>query len=444
MRQSFFIKTYGCQMNVYDSEKIVELMTNNGYRQSSNLEDSDIAIFNTCHIREKAAEKLYSDLGRISKYKENKIKSGSSMKIIVTGCVAQAEGDEIKKRNKSVDLIFGPQNYQNLVDALKVKNEKYVYADFLCEEKFESLPIKNSREISRLVTIQEGCDKFCSFCVVPYTRGAEFSRPVEGIFFEVKKLVEMGAKEVILLGQNVSSYNSNIFKDGKEVSVKLSKLCNLISSISGLERIRYLTSHPNDIKNDLINEHCNNKKLMPFLHLPIQTGSDRILKRMNRNHLRNDYIKLVRRIKSKINNMAFSSDFIVGYPGETENDFDQTIDLIEQVGFASSYSFKYSPRAGTKSSLKHLDIVNEDVSDLRLKKIQRLLNKQQEEFNLNFLNKNEEVLFTDKGKKNNQFVGRTKYLQPVHVLSNVNIIGKKLIVNLENLTSFSFHGKIIN
>ena len=262
--------------------------------------------------------------------------------------------------------------------------------------------------------------------------------------FEVKKLVEMGAKEVILLGQNVSSYNSNIFEDGTEVSVKLSKLCNLISSISGLERIRYLTSHPNDIKNDLINEHYNNKKLMPFLHLPIQSGSDRILKKMNRNHLRNDYIKLVKKIKSKINNMAFSSDFIVGYPGETENDFDQTIDLIEQVGFASSYSFKYSPRAGTQSSLKHLDIVNEDVSDLRLKKIQRLLNKQQEEFNLNFIDKNEEVLFTDKGKKNNQFVGRTKYLQPVHVLSNVNIIGKKLIVNLENLTSFSFHGKIIN
>ena len=267
---------------------------------------------------------------------------------------------------------------------------------------------------------------------------------VEGIFFEVKKLVEMGAKEVILLGQNVSSYNSNIFEDGAEVSVKLSKLCNLISSISGLERIRYLTSHPNDIKNDLINEHCNNKKLMPFLHLPIQSGSDSILKKMNRNHLRNDYLKLVKKIKSKINNMAFSSDFIVGYPGETEDDFNQTIDLIEQVGFASSYSFKYSPRAGTHSSLKHLDIINEDVADLRLKKIQRLLNKQQEEFNLNFIDKNEEVLFTDNGKKNNQFVGRTKYLQPVHVFSNVDIIGRKLIVNLENLTSFSFHGKIIN
>ena len=444
MKQSFFIKTYGCQMNVYDSEKIIELMTSGGYRQSSNPEESDIAIFNTCHIREKAAEKLFSDLGRISKYKENKIKSGSSMKIIVTGCVAQAEGDEIKKRNKSVDLIFGPQNYQNITDALEGKNEKYVYSDFLCEDKFESLPIRNSHEISRLVTIQEGCDKFCSFCVVPYTRGAEFSRPVEGIFLEVKKLVEMGAKEVILLGQNVSSYNSNVFEEGIRVSVKLSKLCNLISNITGLERIRYLTSHPNDIENDLINEHYTNKKLMPFLHLPIQSGSDKILKRMNRNHSRNDYINLVRNIKSKINNMAFSSDFIVGYPGETEYDFDQTIDLIEHVGFASSYSFKYSPRAGTQSSLKHLNVVNDNVSDLRLKKIQELLNKQQSEFNLKFIDKNEEVLFTDKGKKNNQFVGRTKYLQPVHVLCNRNIIGKKLEVNLESLTSFSFHGKIIN
>ncbi len=444
MKQSFFIKTYGCQMNVYDSEKIVELMTNSGYEQSSNLEESDIAIFNTCHIREKAAEKLYSDLGRISKYKENKIKTGGYMKIVVTGCVAQAEGDEIKKRNKSVDLILGPQNYQNIAEALKAKNKKYVYADFLCEEKFESLPIRNSHEVSRLVTIQEGCDKFCSFCVVPYTRGAEFSRPVEGIFIEVKKLVEMGAKEVILLGQNVSSYSSNIMEDGEEVSVNLSKLCNLISSIDGLDRIRYLTSHPNDIKSDLINEHCTNKKLMPFLHLPIQSGSDRILKKMNRNHLRNDYIELVKRIKLKINNIAFSSDFIVGYPGETENDFDQTIDLIEQVGFASSYSFKYSPRAGTQSSLKHLDLVNENVSNLRLKKIQSILNKQQEEFNLKFIDRNVEVLFTERGKKINQFVGRTKYLQPVHVVSEKNIIGKKLIVNLENLTSFSFHGKIIN
>jgi len=444
MKQSFFIKTYGCQMNVYDSEKIVELMTSSGYRQSSNPEESDIAIFNTCHIREKAAEKLFSDLGRISKYKENKIKSGSSMKIIVTGCVAQAEGDEIKKRNKSVDLIFGPQNYQSITDALEAKSEKYVYADFLCEDKFESLPIRNSHEISRLVTIQEGCDKFCSFCVVPYTRGAEFSRPVEGIFLEVKKLAEMGAKEVILLGQNVSSYNSDIFEGGVEVSVKLSKLCNLISNVGGIERIRYLTSHPNDIKNDLINEHYTNNKLMPFLHLPIQSGSDKILKKMNRNHSRNDYINLVKKIKSKINNMAFSSDFIVGYPGETEYDFDQTVDLIEQVCFSSSYSFKYSPRAGTQSSLKHLDVINDKVLDLRLKKIQEILNKQQKEFNFKFIDKSEEVLFTDKGKKTNQFVGRTKYLQPVHVLSNKNIIGKKLMVKLENLTSFSFHGKIIN
>ena len=246
--------------------------------------------------------------------------------------------------------------------------KKYNFTNFLCKEKFESLPIKNSHDVSRLVTIQEGCDKFCSFCVVPFTRGAEFSRPVEGIYLEVKKLVEMGAKEVTLLGQNVSSYQSNVFENGKEVSVKLSKLCNLISKIEGLERLRYLTSHPKDIGDDLIDEHLNNKKLMPFLHLPIQSGSDKILKKMNRNHSRIDYINLVRKIRLKNKNMAFSSDFIVGYPGESDNDFSETLDLIDQVKFASSYSFKYSPRPGTSSSLKHLNIIDEQTQDLRLKK----------------------------------------------------------------------------
>ena len=419
-------------------------MKRQGYRYSTKIEESDIAIFNTCHIREKASEKLFSDLGRIAIFKENKIKSGSSMKIIVTGCVAQAEGEEIKKRSKCVDLIFGPQNYQNITEALREKKERFNYTDFLCEEKFERLPISTNKEISKLVTIQEGCDKFCSFCVVPYTRGAEYSRSVEGIFQEIKGLVSLGAKEVVLLGQNVSSYKSYVLDENKEIEVRLSKLCQLISKIKGLDRIRYLTSHPKDIDNDLIYEHSTNKKLMPFLHLPVQTGSDKILNKMNRNHSRNDYIQLVSKIRSKVKKMAFSSDFIVAYPGESDDDFQQTLDLIEKIKFASSYSFIYSPRPGTHSSLKHINLVDDKTAEVRLKKIQSLLNRQQSEFNHNFLDSNEEVLFTDRGKKDNQFVGRTQYLQPVHVISKKNLIGKRLNVKLESLTSFSFHGRIIN
>ncbi len=442
MTNSFFIKTYGCQMNVYDTEKIVEIMTREGFQRSLNIEDSDVAIFNTCHIREKAAEKLYSDLGRIAIYKENKIKSGKKMQIVVTGCVAQAEGDEIKKRNKSVDLIFGPQNYHTIVDALKKKLYGNTFTEFLCDQKFETLTTSTKKETSKLVTIQEGCDKFCSFCVVPYTRGAEYSRKVEGIFNEVKELVEIGAKEITLLGQNVSSYKSSVFEKKIKVEVNLAKLLKIISRIDGLERIRYLTSHPNDIDDDLISQHALNEKLMPFLHLPIQSGSNKILKKMNRNHTKSDYINLVKRIKSKIRDMAFSSDFIVGYPGESDDDFNQTLDLIDNVRFASSYSFKYSPRPGTLSSLKHPNIVDDNTASSRLQKLQSLLNQQQNEFNSEFVGNIEEVLFTENGKLENQYVGRTKYLQPVHVVSKSNIIGKTLKVHLRDLTSFSFHGSI--
>ncbi len=442
MTNSFFIKTYGCQMNVYDTEKIVEIMTREGFQRSLNIEDSDVAIFNTCHIREKAAEKLYSDLGRIAIYKENKIKSGKKMQIVVTGCVAQAEGDEIKKRNKSVDLIFGPQNYHTIVDALKKKLYGNTFTEFLCDQKFETLTTSTKKETSKLVTIQEGCDKFCSFCVVPYTRGAEYSRKVEGIFNEVKELVEIGAKEITLLGQNVSSYKSSVFEKKIKVEVNLAKLLKIISRIDGLERIRYLTSHPNDIDDDLISQHASNEKLMPFLHLPIQSGSNKILKKMNRNHTKSDYINLVKRIKSKIRDMAFSSDFIVGYPGESDDDFNQTLDLIDNVRFASSYSFKYSPRPGTLSSLKHPNIVDDNTASSRLQKLQSLLNQQQNEFNSEFVGNIEEVLFTENGKLENQYVGRTKYLQPVHVFSKSNIIGKTLKVHLRDLTSFSFHGSI--
>ena len=444
MNDSFFIKTYGCQMNVYDSEKISDIMRSQGYSQSESVENSDVAIFNTCHIREKASEKLFSDLGRIAIYKDNRMKAGRSMKVVVTGCVAQAEGEEIKKRSKAVDLILGPQNYQSLATALKKTSTEKIYTDFLCDDKFDSLPPSSTPEVSKLITVQEGCDKFCSFCVVPYTRGSEYSRNVENIFQEAQHLVSQGAKELTLLGQNVSSFKSNIFEKGKNVDVGLANLCRIISKLDGLERIRYLTSHPKDIDDLLINEHLENQKLMPFLHLPVQSGSDKILKKMNRNHSQKDYIELIKQIRSKIKNIAFSSDFIVGYPGESDKNFDETLELIEKVNFASSYSFKYSPRPGTQSSIKHTDIVDEKVSSLRLNKIQSVLNKQQKEFNESFLSKNVKVLFTSLGKKKDQYVGRTPHLQPVHVTSNKNIVGRTFDVKLENLTSFSFHGKILN
>ncbi len=441
MEQFFFIKTYGCQMNEYDSEKLNELLQFNGYLPTSNIERSDIAILNTCNIREKASEKLYSDLGRLSIFKENKRKLGKKMHIIVTGCVAQAEGKEILKRNKGVDYIFGPQNFHQLPKILRENETRKVHNDFLYEEKFKSFIPTTKKAVSKLVTIQEGCDKFCSFCVVPYTRGAEFSRSVEDIYAEVNSLVNNGAKEITLLGQNVSSYKSNIFKSGIEEAVNLAKLCKVLSEISKLQRIRYLTSHPIDIDKQLIREHKINSKLMPFLHLPIQSGSNKILKEMNRKHDKNFYLDLISKIKNENKNMAFSSDFIVGYPGENEKDFEETLEVIEKVKFASSYSFKYSDRPGTPAAISKKNI-EEDIANKRLKKIQELLNSQQREFNLSFLDRTVEVLFINEGKKNNQFVGRTPHLQPVHVISKKNIIGELRKVKINNLTSFSFHGEL--
>tara|TARA_B100000029_G_scaffold51416_1_gene46757 strand:- start:538 stop:1869 length:1332 start_codon:yes stop_codon:yes gene_type:complete len=443
MNQSFFIKTYGCQMNDYDSDKMEELLTFNGFNKVTNFEKSDVAILNTCHIRKKASDKLYSDLGRLSIFKENKNKLGKQMQIIVTGCVAQAEGEEIIKRNKSVDYVIGPQNFHIIPDLVRKKNSSKVYTDFLCEEKFESLPVSNVKNISRLVTIQEGCDKFCTFCVVPYTRGAEYSRPVEDIFAEVLQYSKFGTSEITLLGQNVSSYSSRIYEDSKKKEVPLSGLLKILSRISGLKRIRYLTSHPSDITDELISEHKKNKLVMPFLHLPIQSGSNEILKLMNRKHTKEEYLRIIKKIKKEVPKMAFSSDFIVGYPGESDTNFEETLDLIEKVGFASSYSFKYSPRPGTPASTKK-NFIDESTSNMRLKKIQELLNKQQRYFNDSFIGKTMDVLISGKGKKENQYVGRTPYLQPVHIMSSKSLTGKILKIKIESLTSFSFHGKILN
>ena len=442
MNKSFFIKTYGCQMNSYDSEKINDLLLFNGFKKADDIENTDVAILNTCHIREKASEKLYSDLGRLSVFKKNKEKLGKKFSIIVMGCVAQAEGEEIISRNNSVDYVVGPQNIQAIPKLLKNKIFEKIHINFLSEEKFKSLTLSKTNKISSLITVQEGCDKFCSFCVVPYTRGAEFSRPVEDIYAEVNDVVKKGSSEVILLGQNVSSYESVIY-DSKEKTLKLGGLCNIISKIPNLKRIRYLTSHPNDIDDNLINEHAKNKKLMPFLHLPIQSGSDKILKKMNRKHTQKEYLDLIKKIKLAIPHMAFSSDFIVGYPGETEEDFEKTVDLANKVKFASSYSFIYSARPGTPASVKK-DKINEEIKKKRLNYLQNILTNHQNEFNQMALDKEVEVLITDFGKKEDQYVGRTPHLQPVHVYSSKNLIGKILNIKIERLTSFSFHGKILN
>ena len=441
MPKSFFIKTYGCQMNVYDSEKINDLLLLNGFKKTENIEKTDVAILNTCHIRERASEKLYSDLGRLSIFKKNREKIGKKLSIVVMGCVAQAEGEEIVNRNNFVDYVVGPQNIQAIPNLLKEKEYEKVHIDFLSEEKFESLKPSQSNKISRLITIQEGCDKFCSFCVVPYTRGAEFSRPLEDIYAETYDAVKKGCMEVTLLGQNVSSYKSTVY-EGKEKNIQLENLCNTISKIPNLKRIRYLTSHPNDINDNLINEHAKNKKMMPFLHLPIQSGSDKILKKMNRKHTKRQYLELIKKIRCKVPKMAFSSDFIVGYPGETEEDFENTVSLVNAVKFASSYSFVYSARPGTPASIQK-DFNSVEVKKKRLNYLQEILNNHQNNFNKMFLGQEVEILVTDYGKKENQYVGRTPHLQPVHVFSSKNLIGRILNIKIETLTSFSFHGKIL-
>ena len=443
MDQSFFVKTYGCQMNQYDSEKIDELLVHNGFKKAKNLEMSDVAILNTCHIREKASEKFYSDLGRLSVFKKNKEKLGEKMQIVVMGCVAQAEGQEVIKRNTLVDYVVGPQNIQSIPRLLKTKSVEKVHTNFLYKQKFSSFPKSYLEGASRQITIQEGCDKFCSFCVVPYTRGNEYSRSVEEIYAEAKNLVEKGALEINLLGQNVSSYNSYIFEKSEKKTIDLSDLCNILSSLPELKRIRYITSHPSDINDKLIFEHKNNKKLMPFLHLPVQSGSNKILKKMNRKYTKENYIDLINKIKFEVKNMAFSSDFIVGYPGETDDDFQDTLELIDKVIYASSYSFKYSPRIGTPASLIK-DQIDDSILNKRLNKIQKVLNDQQKKFNETFLDQEVDVLFTNFGKKNNQYVGRTSFLQPVHVFSSRNLIGKILKIKIERLTSFSFHGRILS
>ena len=430
-------------MNFYDSEKIKDLLKPLNYMHSESPEDCELAILNTCHIREKASDKMYSDIGRLANYKKNKIALGKNMTIAICGCVAQAEGKEIIKRNKDVDIILGPQNYHLLPKILKEKHksEQYIENNFPKESKFDYLLDPTFNGVSAFVSIQEGCDKFCTFCVVPYTRGAEYSRSVLEIKMEVEKLTSLGVKEVTLLGQNVNAYHGYFSNQEKEKVFDLSDLCRELSKNAKLKRIRYITSHPSDMSEKQILEHKLNKKLMPYLHLPIQSGSNKILKEMNRNYTKEEYIKIIENLKKARPDIALTSDFIVGFPGESEKDFDDTMDVIKLLGFAGSYSFKYSPRPGTPASLIK-NTVDERVTDKRLKIMQTELSKQQKDFNNSFIGKKLSVLIEKVGKKKNQYVGRSEYLQPIHLISKDSLVSKIVDVKIESITAYSLHGKI--
>ena len=406
-------------MNFYDSEKMSDLLMNHGYATTDTQEDADLIIVNTCHIREKASEKLFSDLGRIKKIKDKK-----RLTVAVTGCVAQAEGEQISARAPYVDLITGPQSYHRLPEMLrKVANGKSIspLLEFMPNEKFDNLEFgRNKKGPTSFISIQEGCDKFCTFCVVPYTRGAEFSRSISEIIDEVNNLADHGVIEVTLLGQNVNSWHGVDYK-GKERG--LAYLINEISNIKKIKRIRYTTSHPLDMDEELILAHKNLKKLMPYLHLPVQSGSDKILNAMNRKHTAKEYIKIIDKIRKINPEIALSGDFIVGFPGETDKDFNDTIRLIKEVQYAQSYSFKYSERPGTPASVLDFQ-VPENEKRIRLEKLQEILFEQQEKYNSSFLGKKVEVLIEKTGGRNDQIMGRSQYMQPVYMDKNLGKIGE--------------------
>jgi len=443
--KKLFIKTYGCQMNVYDSDRMVDALAPSGYEATTDIDEADLVLLNTCHIREKAAEKVYSELGRLRIMREKKEQAGGNMMIGIAGCVAQAEGEEIVRRAPVVDLVFGPQSYHRLPDLVeKAQKSKVVETDFPAEDKFEHLPkptkaVTISRGLTSFLTVQEGCDKFCSFCVVPYTRGAEVSRPVAQVLSEAQAFVDAGVKEITLLGQNVNAYHG-AKADGESAS--LAELLYALSEIKGLDRLRYTTSHPRDMGEDLIQAHKDLDMLMPYLHLPVQSGSDKILKSMNRQHTAKEYMDLLGRIREARPDISLSGDFIVGFPGETEEDFEATLQLVRDVKYAQAYSFKYSTRPGTPGATMD-DQVPEDVKAERLQRLQDLLNKQQQDFNATCIGMTLPVLFEKTGRDPGQIVGRSPYLQPVQVDADVSHIGTIHQVAVDSVGKFSLYGKIV-
>ena len=451
--KSVFIKTYGCQMNVYDSERMVGLLRPLGYGVAAAPDEADLVILNTCHIREKAAEKVYSDLGRLKKLKENKEKGGSEMRLAVAGCVAQAEGAEITARAPQVDMVFGPQSYHRLPEMLAraARREGQVLeTDFAVDEKFDVLPAREADGPTAFITIQEGCDKFCTFCVVPYTRGAEVSRSVDAIVTEARALAAQGVREVTLLGQNVNAWVSappaghfgSEIKPDENGAWGLGQLCRFLAKIDGLERIRFTTSHPRDMDDALIDAFGAEEKLMPYLHLPVQAGSDRILKAMNRGHTGAQYRDLIGRIRAARPDIALSGDFIVGFPGETDADFADTMELVEAIGYGSAYSFKYSRRPGTPGAAMQKQVA-EDVKIARLARLQSLLEAQKQDFYRAQQGKTLPVLFERTGRHEGQLIGRSPYLQSVHVCASQSNIGLIALVRITGVTPNALAGEVV-
>lgn len=432
--KKLFIKTYGCQMNVYDSQRMAEAMGAEGYVLTEDQSQADMVLLNTCHIREKAAEKLYSDLGRLKPLKAER----PDLKIGVAGCVAQAEGDEIIRRMPIVDLVVGPQAYHRL--PAMVKKGGGVDTEFPAEDKFEHLPKSPAtrRAPAAFLTVQEGCDKFCAFCVVPYTRGAEVSRPVSRILTEARDLVARGVREITLLGQNVNGWHGEGLSGGEW---GFGRLIRAIAEIDGLDRIRYTTSHPNDMADDLIEAHGSEPKLMPYLHLPVQSGSDRILKAMNRKHTAEEYLRLIDRIRAARPDIMLTSDFIVGFPGETDADHRATLDLVERVGFGTAFSFKYSPRPGTPAYER--PEVESAVADARLQELQALLTRQQKAAQEGMVGRELSVLFEKPGRNDGQMVGKSDYLHAVFVEAPQAKVGDLVRVRITHSAANSLAGELL-
>ena len=434
-QKRLYIKTYGCQMNVYDSERMADVLAPLGYGVTDQPDDADLVVLNTCHIRERATEKVYSELGKIKELREARQEAGGGrMTIAVAGCVAQAEGEEIMRRQPAVDLVVGPQAYHQLPELIarahRARGERLA-ADFAAEDKFDALPAtRNPGGVTAFLTVQEGCDKFCTFCVVPYTRGAEWSRPVDKILDEAKALADKGVREVTLLGQNVNAY------DGEG---GLSGLVRKLAKIPGIDRIRYTTSHPRDMDEALIAAHAELPELMPYLHLPVQSGSDKILKAMNRGHTAEAYLKLIEKIRAARPDIAMSCDFIVGFPGERDSDFEATLNLVREVGYASAFSFKYSRRPGTPAAAIPGQIA-EAVKDERLARLNALIDEQQRGFNAAQVGKVLPVLFEKKGRHPGQLNGRSPYLQAVHAEGPDHLIGQIVPVRIEAAAKMSLGG----
>lgn len=437
------IKSFGCQMNVYDGQRMADILGEQGYEETATPEGADLILLNTCHIRDRAVQKVYTELGKLRDIKTAQKAEGQETKIVVAGCVAQAEGGEIQRRQPAVDLVVGPQAYHRLPELLaEAAGRRVVDTDLPIEDKFGFLPapkpqVIRARGVSAFVTVQEGCDKFCAFCVVPYTRGAEFSRPAAQVVAEVERLAEAGVRDVTLIGQNVNAYHGE-GPDG--VVWGLARLMRRVAEVPGIARIRYTTSHPRDMDDDLIAAHRDLPQVMPFLHLPVQAGSDRILAAMNRKHTGDEYRRLIERIREARPDIALSSDFIVGFPGETDADFEDTIRLVDEIGFASSYSFKYSPRPGTPAADLN-DQIPREAMDERLYRLQERIEHHRQAFNAAMVGRTVDVLLERAGRHPGQLAGKSPYLQAVQIDSDANQIGDIVRVVIERTSTNSLFGR---